>query len=91
MPKLSAFLIDLRELGFPLLERAMVAAPRENPVRPRDGMSGEGADDDQGKRGRGRAAYQTEALGSSTHPAFERITKESDAQVKRMIWWAKRG
>ena len=39
-------LLELRELGFPLLECAMIAAPRENSVRPRDRMSGEGADDD---------------------------------------------
>ena len=62
--QLRLLLLELRQLGLPLMKSAMIAAPGEYAVRARDRMAGEGADDDQRQRGKRRAADQLEdALG----------------------------
>ena len=60
MLELRTLLLDLRKLGLPLLQRAVIAAPGEDAVGPGDRMAGEGADDDHRQRRHRRPADQPE-------------------------------
>ena len=91
MPKLSAFLVELRKLALALLQSTVIAAPGKDTVGSGDRMGREGPDDDQRQRRHGRPTDQSQGVSCASHDVTRRITKDSQTQVKRMIWWAKRG
>jgi hypothetical protein len=91
MPELRMLLLDLPKFGLPLLQSAVIAAPREDSVRAGDRMAGECADDDHRQGWHCHPADQPENTVRSSRHDVKRIMSDRKAQVKRMIWWMKRG
>ena len=80
MPHLRALLFQLRKLRLPFLERAMVAAPCKQSVRPGYRMTRECPDDQKSQRGQRRTADQSKAFRRIPHRENERITPKSPMQ-----------
>jgi hypothetical protein len=71
MLELRPLLLDLRQFGLSLLKLAMLAAPREDSVRPRNCVPGESSDDNH-RQGRHRhPADQRENAVRSPHDVQE--------------------
>ena len=81
VPKLHPLLFEPGEFDLTVLERAVIAAPGEQAVRPGDRMAGEGTDDDQRQRRHCDAPYKAEAALGSPHEK-QGITKLSRRQGK---------
>src|SRR5205085_10528477 len=91
MLELRMLTLDLRKLGLPLLERMVIAAPGEDPVRPGDGVAGERPHDDHSE---GRHRHPADQPQDTVRPSYhdvKGIMSESRTQAKRMVWWTKRG